>query len=61
MNPSWLGDFLTLAAIGNFSRAADARHMPQPAFSRRIMALEEWLGVDLFDRGSKHPRLFPVQ
>ena len=57
MNLSWLDDFLTLAAIGNFSRAADERHMTQPAFSRRIMALEEWLGVDLFDRGSKPPRL----
>ena len=43
MNLSWLDDFLTLAAIGNFSRAADERHMTQPAFSRRIMALEEWL------------------
>jgi DNA-binding transcriptional LysR family regulator len=55
MNLSWLDDFLTLAAIGSFSRAADERHMTQPAFSRRIMALEEWLGVDLFDRGSKPP------
>jgi Bacterial regulatory helix-turn-helix protein, lysR family len=44
MNLSWLDDFLTLAAIGNFSRAADERHMTQPAFSRRIMALEEWRG-----------------
>jgi DNA-binding transcriptional LysR family regulator len=32
---------------GNFSRAADERHMTQPAFSRRVRALEEWLGVDL--------------
>ena len=31
--------------------------MTQPAFSRRIMAFEEWPGVDLFDRGSKPPRL----
>jgi DNA-binding transcriptional LysR family regulator len=28
--------------------------MTQPAFSRRVRALEEWLGVALFDRGS-HP------
>ena len=50
MNLIWLDDFLALAASGNFSRAADERHMTQPAFSRRIRALEEWLGADLFDR-----------
>lgn len=54
MNLSWLEDFLALAASGNFSRAAEDRHMTQPAFSRRIRALEEWLGVVLFDRSS-HP------
>ena len=32
MNLSWLDDFLTLAAICNFFRAADERHMTQPAF-----------------------------
>jgi len=54
MNLIWLEDFLVLAATGNFTRAADERHMTQPAFSRRIRALEEWLGVVLFDRSS-HP------
>src|SRR5471030_2498925 len=53
MNFTWLEDFLTLAASGNFSRAAEQRHMTQPAFSRRIRALEEWLGVALFDRASQ--------
>jgi DNA-binding transcriptional LysR family regulator len=50
MNLSWLEDFLALAASGNFSRAADDRSMTQPAFSRRIRALELWLGADLFER-----------
>lgn len=54
MNLSWLDDFLALAASGNFSRAAAERHMTQPAFSRRIRALEDWLGVPLFDR-TTHP------
>ena len=54
MNLIWLDDFLALAATGNFSRAAEERHMTQPAFSRRIRALEEWLGVVLFDR-TTHP------
>lgn len=54
MNLTWLEDFLALASSGNFSRAASERHMTQPAFSRRVRALEEWLGVALFDRSS-HP------
>ena len=57
MNFLWLDDFLTLASTGNFSRAADERHMTQPAFSRRIRALEEWLGVELFDRSTQPARL----
>lgn len=46
----WLQDFVALAECGNFSRAAAARHVTQPAFSRRIRALEEWIGVPLFNR-----------
>ena len=51
---AWLEDFLALAATGNFSRAAEARAIAQPAFSRHIRSLEEWVGVDLVDRGA-HP------
>jgi len=50
----WLEDFLALAEAGNFSRAAQARSIAQPAFSRHIRGLEEWVGVALFDR-SAHP------
>ena len=57
MNLSWLDDFLALAATGNFSRAADERHMTQPAFGRRVKALEEWLGTELFDRSSQPVRM----
>ncbi|WP_459615891.1 LysR family transcriptional regulator [Bordetella sp. 2513F-2] len=53
MNLSWLADFLALAASGSFSRAAQERHMTQPAFSRRIRALETWLGVTLVDRATQ--------
>ena len=53
MNISWLEDFLALAFTKNFSRAADLRHMTQPAFGRRIRALEEWLGASLFDRSTQ--------
>lgn len=53
MNLIWLEDFLALARSGNFSRAAQERNTTQPAFSRRIRALEQWLGVDLFDRSTQ--------
>jgi len=50
MDTAWLQDFLVLAETGSFSRAADQRNLTQPAFSRRIRALEDWLGASLFDR-----------
>lgn len=45
-----LDDFLALAKTGSFRRAADMRHVTQPAFSRRIQALEDQIGTILFDR-----------
>jgi DNA-binding transcriptional LysR family regulator len=50
---SWLQDLCVLADTGNFSRAANIRNLTQPAFSRRIRSIEEWLGVDLFDRSAQ--------
>lgn len=50
MDIMWLEDFIKLADEGNFSRAAEARNLTQPAFSRRIRALEEWVGATLVDR-----------
>ncbi len=50
-------DFLSLAETRSFSRAAELRHVTQPAFSRRIRALEQWLGADLIDRTSYPTRL----
>ncbi|HDZ47035.1 MAG TPA: LysR family transcriptional regulator [Halomonas sp.] len=46
----WLEDFIALAEHGSFVRAAEARHITQPAFSRRIRSLEQWMGVSLFVR-----------
>lgn len=46
----WLEDFSALAEYGSFVRAAEARHVTQPAFSRRVRALENWMGVELFVR-----------
>ena len=46
----WFEDYLALAETLNFSRAAELRHVTQPAFSRRIRALEGWIGTALFTR-----------
>lgn len=57
MELKWLEDFLSLADTGSFSRSAELRHVSQPAFSRRIRALEAWLGVALLDRSAYPTRL----
>jgi DNA-binding transcriptional LysR family regulator len=51
MELKWLEDFIALSENCSFSKAAETRYVTQPAFSRRIRALENWLGVDLIDRG----------
>lgn len=48
----WLEDFLILEETRNFSQAADLRNLSQSAFSRRIISLEEAIGVKLFNRAS---------
>jgi len=60
MDLEWLKDFLALAEQKTFSRAADARNVTQPAFSRRIRALEDWIGTPLFIRGAQGALLTPA-
>jgi DNA-binding transcriptional LysR family regulator len=55
-----LEDFVALAEIGNFSKAATIRHVTQPAFSRRIKTLENWFGVTLVDR-SHYPTKLTIE
>jgi len=59
MEIRWLEDFLSLVDTRNFSRSAEARYTTQPAFSRRIKSLEEWIGATLFDRTAQPIRLTP--
>jgi DNA-binding transcriptional LysR family regulator len=42
--------FLTVARLGNFTRAAERLHLSQPAMSRRIDQLEQELAAPLFER-----------
>lgn len=60
METKWLEDFVSLAETRSFSRSAQLRHVTQPAFSRRIQALEAWAGIDLVDRSSYPTRLTPA-
>ena len=60
MDTKWLEDFVSLAETRSFSRSAQLRHVTQPAFSRRIQALEAWAGTDLVDRSTYPTRLTPA-
>ncbi len=60
METKWLEDFVSLAETRSFSRSAQLRHVTQPAFSRRIQALEAWAGMDLVDRSAFPTRLTPA-
>lgn len=57
MDIRWLQDFLALAQVRNFTRAAEFRNLSQAAFSRRIQSLEQWLGTALVVKGSQPVRL----
>lgn len=50
MELKWLEDFLSLVDTRNFTRSAELRFTTQPAFSRRIRSLEEWIGTSLIER-----------
>lgn len=60
MDIAWLRDFEALVAQKNFSRAAEDRNVSQPAFSRRIRALEEEVGVKLINRQTLPLSLTPA-
>ena len=57
MRLEWLEDILAVMETGSQSQAAKQRLLTQPAFSRRIRVIEEYIGVDLFDRTHKPARL----
>ncbi len=60
MELKWLEDLLALLEEKSITRAAERRHVTQPAYSRRIKQLEEWLGVELVNRSTKPIHIRPI-
>lgn len=52
--------FSAVANLLNFSKAAEQMYISQPALSRSILALEEEIGVVLFDRDKHNVTLTPA-
>jgi len=60
MDIKWLEDLVALGRAGSLAVAARQRHITQPAFGRRIQALEAWAGHALVDRRRKPVALTPA-
>ncbi|MBF9050779.1 LysR family transcriptional regulator [Roseobacter sp. HKCCD9010] len=60
MRLEWLEDILAVAENGSLSEAAERRNLTQSAFSRRIQNIEDYVGVELFDRTRKPVQLRPT-
>lgn len=56
----WLEDLVVLMEEDSFTKAAERRHVTQPAFSRRIRLLEDWLGIGLVERQRKPISILPA-
>lgn len=50
-----LESFLMLAKLQHFTKTADELYISQPALSKRIHAMEQELGVPLFNRMETRP------
>ena len=60
MNSRQLQYAVILAETRNFSTAAEKLNISQPAFSKQIIALENELGIKLFDRGTSPLSITPA-
>lgn len=60
MDTTLFRDLERLGQTGNFSQAAALVNLSQPAFSRRIKALEAWVGATLVDRSHQPVSLTPA-
>lgn len=57
MNTEYIRDFVVIADLGNYSRAADILHISQSSLSKHIQALESELRSPLFDRSTRVVKL----
>ena len=57
MNTGWLREFVVLADTCSYSEAAERLFMGQLSLSKHIKALEQELGVELFERTSRRVKL----
>ena len=60
MNPRQLKTFLAVAKHGNITRAASEANLAQSSLSDQMQALEEELGVPLFERSRQGVTLTPA-
>ena len=57
MRLEWLEDILAVLDTGSLNRAAQHRLLTQPAFSRRMKVIEDYVGVELLDRSRRPAQL----
>jgi DNA-binding transcriptional LysR family regulator len=55
----WIEDLIAIEKTGSMSKAAEARNVTQPAFSRRIAAIEQWFGAEIVNRANRPLTLSP--
>lgn len=60
MDLRWLEDLVALAEAGSLTQAAALRNVTQPAFTRRIQQIEQWLGAPVVDRSVRPARVSPA-
>jgi DNA-binding transcriptional LysR family regulator len=60
MRLEWIEDILAVMDTGSLARAADRRFVTQSAFTRRMRAIEDSIGAELFDRNRKPIEVLPA-
>lgn len=60
MKLEWIDDLIAIAETASLTNAADRRNVTQPAFSRRLRIIEDYLGADMVDRRQRPARPTPA-